>query len=898
MMRKKKLLAMFAFAVMTALMLSAVPSVAFATLIGDKLNVEVDDDTYTYQVISAVVNGQGKGTLRLYSFTDGGDPTTDVNDIRESIFIPGEGQYAVVAIGPNVFSGVDCAGDQYLQSITIPNSIESIAEYAFDNCTNLTSVNFGNDSNLKEICGYAFHNCGTAAATPGTITFPTSLQDIKQDAFSGSAFAGPLTIPDAVTHIGADAFADCPNFTSLSIGSGLTSLSNGAFRGCTGLSGNQVIPDTVTAINDKVFYGCTNITGATLSSNLVTLGSEAFGGCTSLAITNIPAGITTFGKSTFAGCTSLSDLTLTDGLAKIGVLAFNGCTGLTSVTIPNSVTLIDTRAFDGCANLETANLGTGLKTIGTGAFQECGKLKAANIPDSVTSLGTHAFNKCYALATLNIGSGVKSIGSTAFQHCTSLASVEIPNSVTSVGDWAFYNCTGLANLTLPNSVKSIGKLAFYNCTSLASLTLPTSLTTIGESAFRQCSGVSSAITIPGSVTSFGKYAFQDCTMLLAVTFGNGLKSISNAAFYNCTSLSSLTIPEGITSVGGQAFDGCTGLAGKTLTLPSTLASAYNQSFGNRYFTTIVNKSDKAFDHYSFLKPDEGSDFYVDASGAKVTSLGKGTYTLSGSAKTSIADATVTGVSNKTYNGKEQTQSPTVKLGDATLIAGTDYTLSYSNNVNAGTATMTVTGKGGYTGTKTATFAIGKAASSIKLAAQSKTYTGKVLAYTGKVTKTGSNGKVTYAYYSDAKCKKAVKAANVKNVGVYYVKATVAANGNYNAATSAAAKLTVNPKGTALKSVKSSAGGFTAKWGKQAAQTTGYQLMYATNAKFTKGKKTVAIAKTGTVSRKVTGLKANTKVYVKVRTYKKVGKATYYSAWSKVKTVITPKKGTALAASKK
>lgn len=84
----------------------------------------------------------------------------------------------------------------------------------------------------------------------------------------------------------------------------------------------------------------------------------------------------------------------------------------------------------------------------------------------------------------------------------------------------------------------------------------------------------------------------------------------------------------------------------------------------------------------------------------------------------------------------------------------------------------------------------KAPSTISLAAQTKTYTGKAIAYTGKVTKSGSTGKVTFAYYSDAKCTKAVKAAYVKKAGTYYVRATVAADANYEKATSKAVKLTI------------------------------------------------------------------------------------------------------------
>ena len=75
---------------------------------------------------------------------------------------------------------------------------------------------------------------------------------------------------------------------------------------------------------------------------------------------------------------------------------------------------------------------------------------------------------------------------------------------------------------------------------------------------------------------------------------------------------------------------------------------------------------------------------------------------------SIKDAVVSGIEDRTYNGSAQTQTPVVKLGSTTLTEGTDYTISYSNNTNAGTATVTITGNGAYTGTKTSDFTISPA----------------------------------------------------------------------------------------------------------------------------------------------------------------------------------------------
>ena len=123
----------------------------------------------------------------------------------------------------------------------------------------------------------------------------------------------------------------------------------------------------------------------------------------------------------------------------------------------------------------------------------------------------------------------------------------------------------------------------------------------------------------------------------------------------------------------------------------------------------------------------------------------------------------------------------------------------------------------------------------------------------------------------------------KYVGKYAVKITF--KGNYTGTKTLC--FTINPKGTSLKSVKAGKKSFTAKWSAQKSQTSGYQVQYST-AKSFKGAKTVTISKNKTTSKTVKSLKAGKKYYVRVRTYKTVGKTKYYSGWSGYKTV-KPKK---------
>lgn len=114
-------------------------------------------------------------------------------------------------------------------------------------------------------------------------------------------------------------------------------------------------------------------------------------------------------------------------------------------------------------------------------------------------------------------------------------------------------------------------------------------------------------------------------------------------------------------------------------------------------------------------------------------------------------------------------------------------------VKTGVASVTITAAAtdnfGSTA-KSVTVTVTKGSSSIALVSQSRTYTGKALAYSGTVTKTGSTGKVTFRYYSDAKCAKEVKATDVKTAKTYYVRATVAADANYKDATSVATMFTI------------------------------------------------------------------------------------------------------------
>ena len=206
----------------------------------------------------------------------------------------------------------------------------------------------------------------------------------------------------------------------------------------------------------------------------------------------------------------------------------------------------------------------------------------------------------------------------------------------------------------------------------------------------------------------------------------------------------------------------------------------------------------------------------------------------------------------------------------------DYTVSYKNNTNAGTATVTITGKGNYSGTANKTFTI-KAKSVtpvVTLSASSYTYDGKVKKPT--VTVEVGTTKMAASTYT-VTC-----GSGRKTVGKYSVKVTM--KDNYTGTKTV--YFTINPKSTTISSVTAASKAFTVKWNKQATQTTGYQIQYSTSKTFASGNKTVTITKNSTVLKKITSLTDKKKYYVRIRTYKTVSGTKYYSDWSATKAVTT------------
>lgn len=224
----------------------------------------------------------------------------------------------------------------------------------------------------------------------------------------------------------------------------------------------------------------------------------------------------------------------------IGLDAFKFCNKLTSITIPNSVIEVELGAFYDCYKLKefkgsyASDDGSCLVVDGVLAAYAEASGTEYQIPDNVIEIGSHVFDGFGNLEQIEIPYGVKTIGSGAFQSCQSLTSIAIPNSVTKIESQAFLDCFSLTNAIIGDNVTSIGIFAFKSC-NIASLTIPDNVETIGEGAFQYCSNLTN-VTIGHSVSEISYEAFDCCYNLTNVTIPGSVKKIGNNAFARCSNL--------------------------------------------------------------------------------------------------------------------------------------------------------------------------------------------------------------------------------------------------------------------------------------------------------------------------------------------------------------------------
>lgn len=365
------------------------------------------------------------------------------------------------------------------------------------------------------------------------------------------------------------------------------------------------------------------------------------------------------------------------------------------------------QCFYDVPNIESVVI-SGAVDVPRDMFGKCTELKKVTLKNGVRSIGEDAFRDCSSLESVIFENTVlEKISDGAFWGCGALSSIALPDSVTEIERNAFFE-TGLRNIQLPEKLTLIGGGAFCNCKNLKQVQLPPQLKELGEGAFFNCENLAQ-IQLPSQLNKLGGDAFRDCTSLDKIDIPAGLKQIESATFCN-TGLTSVTLHEGLTKIEDWAFHDCLKL--KKIRIPKSVTDIGELALGIRYNMgngaeevipggfTVEGYTGSAAERYVKRMHQCENLYHVFFKDVKFVSIGGQTAAVTNIGKTKIS-ALKTGA----FTGKPLTQALTITYGGKKLVNGRDYTLTWKNNKNIGTASVTIKGKGKYNGSVTKKFRI-------------------------------------------------------------------------------------------------------------------------------------------------------------------------------------------------
>ena len=447
--------------------------------------------------------------------------------------------FETVHLGRNIAGGVTpFRSKSTLKTLTIGALVTSIDDYAFEDCSELTSVIL--PPSVTSVGSHTFSNCSglVKSAYPNTISTPfwkgknvaynpdgAIVEDgwiygpTKESIyFAPYDLVGKYVVPEYVLSIGDGAFAYCKDLTTIDIPSSVSSIGDYAFEGCNGLT-SIVLPPTVTSVGSRAFSNCTGLVKSAYPNKINNPFSDGWD-CSYNPDGAIVEDGWVYGSNKesiyYAPLNLEGEYVVPESVSSIENGAFAHCKDLTTIVIPSSISSIGDYAFYDCSGLIMADFSSidHLCSIEFGnelsnpiyytekLYINGEEVKEVNIPDGLTSI-SYTFSGCSGLTSITIPESVTSIGAYTFYGCNGLTSITIPQSVTSIGSSAFDGCSGLTSITIPQSVTSIGGYAFYGCNLESVKVVTSNPPTIGSSGFDYSTYNSAILDVPQS--SFNAY---------------------------------------------------------------------------------------------------------------------------------------------------------------------------------------------------------------------------------------------------------------------------------------------------------------------------------------------------------------------------------------------------------
>jgi hypothetical protein len=256
---------------------------------------------------------------------------------------PHQNKYVHLDLSGSTFTSIGDSAFSWcrsLTSITIPNSVTSIGDWAFDRCENFTAINVdSSNAEYSSIDGVLYNKDKTTlhiypmGKTASSFTVPNSVISIGDNAFFDCTSLVSVTLGNNVTSIGESAFSYCTSLASVTLGNSVAIIERGAFYACTSLT-SITLGNSVISIGESAFSYCTSLVSVTLGNSVISIG-YIFERCDNLVAINVDTGNTTY--SSVDGVLYSKD--------KTSLIKYPTRKTASSFTIPNSVTQIRLSAF-------------------------------------------------------------------------------------------------------------------------------------------------------------------------------------------------------------------------------------------------------------------------------------------------------------------------------------------------------------------------------------------------------------------------------------------------------------------------------------------------------------------------------------------------------------------------
>ena len=525
----------------------------------------------------------------------------------------GYGKWFQLSLCPNLLSiGKDAFYGTSIVELHLPESLTTIGEGAFADCTKLTEVYIR--KNVSTIGKYAFQNCTKLEFMENDALVPqpftgAMLYGVDKDKLEIQVQYGALNAfktaegwkdykftakpvdyyyddeengiggylwywIDLVTHTATltkDFDAENPNANYAAFEGATIEIPEKLYYGyeeitVTGIDKNAfwyapikkvIVPETVKKIDSGAFY-YTAVEEVQLPENVASFGEYVFCECSKLKSVNLPTNLSVLPAWTFMRCPLLERIVLPDGLQEIATLAFVEA-GIRSITIPENVTKIGDQAFKSCTSLyEIYNLASTPQTIGSNVFDGL-TLKDINLyvlPGCKDKYAAADVWKEFNIKEMNVQVGDLSYRINPSAKTAQVTYDDIVNTYKSLSG----KVTVPASITYKGetyAVTGIYNYAFRGNTAITEIVLPEGIKTLGWDCFDKMTKLTS-LNIPSTVETMDRFVTTGNGITANEgNYKNGLLIIDNCLIDAKTDLDYIVhVPDGTRLIAGSAFQNC------------------------------------------------------------------------------------------------------------------------------------------------------------------------------------------------------------------------------------------------------------------------------------------------------------------------------------------------------